>query len=279
MSELNIAASAQQKDIIDITLSRINTLEKEGGLTYPPNYSAANALRSAYLNIQDLKDRQGRPALEVCTRDSVINALLNTVIMGLNPAKKQVYYIVYGNKLEAQRSYFGTMLATKRVPGVKDIWADVVYQGDTFKISKKRGYWEILEHQSAYENIDPGKIVAAYCTIEKEDGSFFSEVMNIGQIQTSWAKSKDPSKKVHSEFPDQMAKRTVINRACKLFFNTSDDSDLLIEAFNATGEQYEDGAALEGSSPKKVDSRAAALNEEFSGGKDMVANVQNSDSI
>ena len=202
MSEPNIAPSARQKDIVDITLSRINTLEKEGGITYPPHYNAANALRSAYLIIQGVKDRQDRPALEVCTRDSVINALLNTVIMGLNPAKKQVYYIVYGNKLEAQRSYFGTMVATKRVPGVKDIWADVVYEGDIFKIAKKRGYWEVLEHQSAYENINPAKIAAAYCTIEKEDGSLFSEVMNIEQIQNSWEKSKAPSKKVHMDFPD-----------------------------------------------------------------------------
>lgn len=36
-----------------------------------------------------------------------------------------------------------------------------------------------------------------------------------------------------------MAKRTVINRACKWFFSTSNDQDLIMEAFTATGEQFE----------------------------------------
>lgn len=38
-----------------------------------------------------------------------------------------------------------------------------------------------------------------------------------------------------------MAKRTVINRAAKAFVNTSDDSDLLIEAINnTTANEYQD---------------------------------------
>ncbi|MGO0053923.1 recombinase RecT, partial [Streptococcus suis] len=42
-------------------------------------------------------------------------------------------------------------------------------------------------------------------------------------------------------FPQEMAKRTVINRAAKQFFNTSDDSDILIEAVNRTTENEFDG--------------------------------------
>ena len=55
----------------------------------------------------------------------------------------------------------------------------------------------------------------------------------------SWSKAK--TKNVQKDFPQEMAKRTVINRAAKAFINTSDDSDLLIEAINnSTANEYPD---------------------------------------
>lgn len=256
-----LAVAKMQKEMVDNVQHKIDELAQSNGLNFPANYSAANALRSAWLIIQQTKDMNNRPALEVCTRESIANAMLNTVVMGLNPGKKQVYYIVYGNKLEAQRSYFGTMAVTKRVPGVADIWADVVYEKDTFKIGKKRGGWEVLTHESDFMNIDPEKIVAAYCTIEMEDGRTYTEVMNMAQIQKSWSKSKNSKQTVHKEFPDQMAKRTVINRACKMFFNTSDDSDLIIDAFNDTGDIYDNEENIPDVVERPSDSRLQALND------------------
>lgn len=188
------------------------------------------------------------------------NALLNTVIQGLSPSKKQVYYIVYKNQLLAQRSYFGTISVTKRIPLVKDVWADVVYDGDVFQAKKHRGGWKILEYESSPEQMDPGKIKYAYAVIEREGEQDFTEIMTWDQIQKSWAKLRSRSQNVHKEFPDQMAKRTVINRACKMFFNTCDDSDLLIEAFHATEDQYENQC----SEPEKPASQnLATLNAEL----------------
>lgn len=251
----------KRKDIPVMVHNQLDKLVAEENLSFPARYNASNAIQNAWMIIQDTKDRDNRPALDVCTVGSVMKAMLDTVIMGLNPAKKQVYYIVYGNKLEAQRSYFGTMAATKRVAGVADIWADVVYENDTFKIGKKRGGWEVLTHESDFMNIDPEKIVAAYCTIEMEDGRTYTEVMNMAQIQKSWNKSKNSKQTVHKEFPDQMAKRTVINRACKMFFNTSDDSDLIIDAFNATGDVYDNEENIPDVVERPSDSRLQALND------------------
>lgn len=229
----------EKRELVELVQNKIEELVNNGTVAFPPNYSVANALRSAWLQIQETVDTNKRPALEVCTRDSITNALLYTAVQGLSPAKKQVYYIVYGNQLQAQRSYFGTISATKRIPGVKDIWSDVVYEGDDFQAEKVRGGWIIKKHTSSPENINLDKIKYAYAVIEREGEPDFTEIMTWQQIQSSWNKSRSKDKAVHKEFPDQMAKRTVINRACKMFFNTSDDSDLLIEAFNATGDQYE----------------------------------------
>jgi recombination protein RecT len=59
------------------------------------------------------------------------------------------------------------------------------------------------------------------------------------EIDKSWSKAK--TKNVQNDFPQEMAKRTVINRAAKAFINTSDDSDLLIESINnTTSNEYQD---------------------------------------
>ena len=266
MSEIekkNTTMAEMSREMVDSVQNKIAEMQESGSINFPPNYSVSNALRSAWLQIQQTTDLAGRPALDVCARESVANALLNTVIQGLSPAKKQIYYIVYKDKLQAQRSYFGTVAATKRIPGVKDVWADVVYEGDEFQSAKIRGGWKVTKHNSAPENIDPEKIRYAYAVIEHDDGTEYTEIMTWGQIQKSWSKSRSKDQTVHKEFPDQMAKRTVINRACKMYFNTSDDSDMLIEAFNATGEQYDNTADFSTESSKSKES-LKALNAELS---------------
>lgn len=235
-----LAKGKEKKLIVTSVSERIKEMQEQGMINFPPTYSAQNALQSAWSVIQETRDINGRKALEICTIASISSALMNTVIQGLNPLKNQIYYIVYGDQLKATRSYFGTIAVVKRIPGVKDIFADVVYEGDKFLLSKHRGTWKIEEHSSGFENINPDKIVAAYCTIEFDDGREpYTEIMNMEQIQRSWNKSRSSKRQTHKEFPDQMAKRTVINRACKWFFSTSNDQDLIMEAFTATGEQFE----------------------------------------
>ncbi len=243
--------------LVDVVKNKVDTLVTEGALHFPPNYSASNALYEAWLIIQDTKDKNGNSVLDVCTGASVVNAMLNTVIQGLSPKKRQIYYIPYGNQLQALRSYFGTIAVTKRLPGVKDVYAVIVYEKDVFEAHLEKDSWKIDKHESRIENADPDAIKAAYAVIEKEDGSQYIEIMNKKQIDASWNKSKT-SKTVHKEFPDQMAKRTVINRACKMFANTSDDSDLLIGAFVDTGEPYDNTEVTVNRA--RDDKRLSALN-------------------
>ena len=61
------------------------------------------------------------------------------------------------------------------------------------------------------------------------------------EIDQSWSKTKAYKNTVQKEFSQEMAKRTVINRAAKMFVNTSDDSDLMIDAISrTTSNEYED---------------------------------------
>lgn len=227
-----------QKDITDQVSSRIKGLEEEG-LKLPSNYNAANALKSAWFAIQKAQDRNRKPALEVATKESIANALLDMVVQGLSPAKTQCYFVVFGKELQLQRSYFGTQAVLKRLNNVKDIWAEVVHKGDVFKIGSNQGRTIVTEFEPDFANQD-NEIIGAFAVIEKIDGERVYTVMTKKEIDKSWSKAK--TKNVQTDFPQEMAKRTVINRAAKSFINTSDDSDLLTESIKRTTENEYDNS-------------------------------------
>lgn len=232
-----------KRDTVDVVAERVREFQSRGEIHFPANYSPENAMKSAWLSLQNTVDRTGKPALEVCTRDSIANALLDMVVQGLNPAKKQGYFIVYGRQLVFQRSYFGTMAVTKRATGAKDIFAQVVYEGDEFEFEITRGKKRVTKHVQTLRSISGGNIVAAYCTIIFPDDSEYTEIMTWDEIQQAWRKSRqNPNKEgsTHQEFPQEMAKRTVINRTCKTYLNASDDGSLLMHHFRRQDELIEE---------------------------------------
>ncbi len=228
-----------KKDVVDVVSKKVQEFVSRGELRLPPNYSVENAMKSAWLILQNTFDKDKRPVLQNCTRDSIANALLDMAVQGLNPAKKQGYFIAYGRQLVFQRSYFGTMAVTKRVAGAKDIFAEVVYKGDEFEYTIKNGNKYITKHIQRIENVDPNNIVAAYCTIVFDDDRQFTDVMTWDEIQKAWSKSKnnpDREGSTHKEFAQEMARKTVINRACKRYLNSSDDGSLLMQHVNREDE-------------------------------------------
>jgi recombination protein RecT len=238
MENKAIATTQQERNVTDGVLSRVQKLSAKGDLVIPKNYSAENALKSAWLILQGVQDKSYKPALEVCSQASVANALMDMVVQGLNPVKKQCYFVVYGDKLTLMRSYMGTAAVTKRLKGVKDVYANIIYENDEFEfeLDLETGLKKITKHKQCFENIDPAKIKGAYAVVVKEDGKHYIEVMNFNQIKMAWSKSKTGGQ-VHKDFAEEMAKKSVINRACKMVINTSDDSDLLLETFDRSDEE------------------------------------------
>lgn len=228
------------RELTDQVAGRLEDLKDEG-LALPTNYSAQNALKAAYLRLQGVKDRQGRPALTICSQSSIANALLDMAIQGLSPAKNQCYFIVYGNELQMQRSYFGTIAALKRLASIEDIDAQVVHRGDKFEIGADEiGHIVVTKFEPSFTNLDK-ELIGAFAFIKLANGRVDYTVMTKAQIDTSWAQSRNRQNNVQKKFSDEMAKRTVLNRAAKMFINTSDDSDLLTGSINAATEaEYEE---------------------------------------
>ena len=219
----------KHSDVTDDVLKRVSDLEKLGELRLPDNYSAENALKAAFITLQSVEDKNNRKALEVCTKDSITMALFEMVTKGLSAAKKQCYFVIYGNTLQFVPSYFGNLLVAKREAGVDKVSGQVIYKGDVFEygIDLDTGNKVIKKHEPKLENINPDNIVGAYAIVTFKDGTKKAEVMTMTQIKKAWlqghAKGNSPA---HRNFPDQMAIRTVINRAIKIENASADDSHL-----------------------------------------------------
>lgn len=220
------------ENTLENVLVKISNFVENGDLSLPDNYSPENAARSAWLMLQEQVDLNKRPVLEVCTKTSVANALLKMVVQGMNPMKGQCYFIPYGDKLTFQRSYAGSMALAKRVSPVKEIKANAIYQDDVFKyeIDANTGRRKLISHDQDFENIDHEKVKGAYALITFEDGTTDLEPMTMKQIRSAWNQGQMKGNSgAHKNFTDEMACKTVINRACKLWINSSDDSDLMKE--------------------------------------------------
>lgn len=218
-----------EKNVSDSVLNKVRVLESQGNLLLPKDYEPSNALKQAWLQISD------NPKLMACNDASKATAFLDMVTQGLNPAKNQCYFIPYGNKMQLQRSYHGNIMMLKRDAGAKDVVAQVIYEGDTFKHQlDSTGRIKEIKHEQDFFNMKKENIVGAYCTIVfDDDKENYIEVMTMEQIKQAWMQSsmiKDEkaleNSKTHNNFKEEMAKKTVINRAAKRYINTSTDSNL-----------------------------------------------------
>jgi len=226
----NEIAVQGQKNIVDRVGARIQDMVKTQTIALPEGYNAGNALKEAYLVLQETVDRNKRPALEVCTNESIASALLAMVVSGLSVARSQGYFIVYGKKLTFMRSYMGSQALAKRLnPNLQEINSAVIREGDTFEYEVINGKPEVTTHKATFSNSAP--IIGAYAVAVDANGETMrTEIMTIDEIHASWKQSRQKpfnddgsvkSGSVHGKFEHEMCRRTVINRVCKALVNTS----------------------------------------------------------
>lgn len=210
-------------------LTYIEDLQNTGEIVLPENYVPGNALKFAWLHLQTVKDKNKRPALEVCTKLSIVNSLLEMTVKGMSVAKGHGAFIVRGNQLTWQDQYFGRLMQAKRDAGVKDVNSGTIYKGDEYVTTRdEKGVKKLVKHDSPIENVNFDNVRGAYAVVEYTDGRLKLTEMTIGQIKKAWDQGDMKGNSgAHKNFTDQMCERTVINRACKIALNSSDDAGVI----------------------------------------------------
>lgn len=223
----------------DGTLTKVENsildLVENRGLEFPDSYSPINALKAGWLEIQEL-EYNGKPAVESCSKVSIINALLDMVTDALTPARDQGYFIPKSGRVGWWRSYYGYEAIARRVAPVADIYKNIVWKGDKIKIEYRGGQHGVVNHQTDPDNWsnDESDIRMAYAVLVYSDGRPSRyEIMNMDQIKASWKQGDlDGEGPAHNNFPGQMAKRTVVKRLLNPIINAGDDSHLVGSELN-----------------------------------------------
>ena len=132
------------------------------------------------------------PVLEVVTKASVANSLLDMVLQGMDIQKKQGYFIPVKNKASGQleltfwRSYFGDEKLA-RAQGMKKVRSVVVYEGDDFEyMYTEDGETKVTKHVPSLSRIDKDKIVAVYAVTTMSDGSHSTTIKTMTEIRQAW---------------------------------------------------------------------------------------------
>lgn len=219
-----MAANNQLKvNVGDQVIARVENLTK-AGFTTPKDYNFVNAIKASMLVLQELKDKNGKPALEVCTQSSVATALFSMSVKGLDVSKKTAYFVVRGNTLCMQESYFGKVLQVKRIYPDFDPHPVVIHEGDEFvyEIDPSTGCKKLVKHVQKLENIDKD-FVGAYMYLPTANGGQDLYIMSKKMIMQAWAKSSSREKTVHREFQEKMAIKTLVNSGCNMIINSTPD--------------------------------------------------------
>ena len=203
-----------------LVLNRVDEMCKIG-FTMPKDYNYVNAVKATMLKLQDVKDKNGKPALEVCTPSSIQSALFSMVVKGLDVSKNQAYLVCYGQQLQLQESYFGKVLQVKRIFPEWEPRPNIVHEGDTFKyaVNPETGRRELVEHTQSLENLDK-PIVGGYIYLPCADGGKDLYCMTIKQIMASWSKSRSGGATAKA-FPEKMAMKTLVNSGCTMVINST----------------------------------------------------------
>ncbi|GAF91278.1 unnamed protein product, partial [marine sediment metagenome] len=198
-------------------------VKKQVQMALPKHLSADRLLRVAFTSISK------NPKLLDCTTESLLGAIIQCSQLGLEPILGRAHLVPYKNRakgvMEAQfqPGYQGLVDLIRRTGEVSDVWAEVIYDADTYKVTY--GLHRDLIHEPNYKASDRGAPVGAYAVIKYKDGTLGWTYMPVSEIYSkhrarsqAW-KSAEQYKKYDSPWhtdEEPMLKKTVLKVHSKL---------------------------------------------------------------
>lgn len=159
--------------------------------------------------------------VEKCDRGSIYTALMNAAAAGLelHPALGQAYLVPRGGQAVLQVGYKGYIALASRA-GLA-VEADVIYAGDKYRVIK--GTNSTVEVEPEFDPAKRGDWVAVYVVTHYANGAKTLTFMSRAEVEKLRDRYSDAYKRggkgaeVWKENPEEMAKKTCIRRASKLW--------------------------------------------------------------
>lgn len=214
-----------------------------------------NFEREAGFAIQSLTANDYAMGIAQKNRQSVINAVTNIAAIGisLNPAKKQAYLVPRDGRICLDISYIGLLDLAIGSGSIRWGQAELVYENDAFTLN---GFDKPPTHGRNPFDKNRGAVIGVYVVVKTADGDYLTTTMTIDEVNAirdrssawkAWISKKSSCPWVTD--PGEMAKKTVIKRAYKLWPKT----ERLEQAIHHLNTDGDEGLAPDASAPAKVD--------------------------
>ena len=258
-TQLSLEKTAAQYSLAVIDWIQNDLKGNKISMVAPPGYDWKTEVETALLYIFQNCNLSG------VSPDSIMSGIRDMVLQGLSVTRKQIYPIPKAGKLTMQRSVYGTEAALLRMFPNFRVTANVLYEGDEYHYAYDDvgGYFYVTDVKARIENIGK-QIIAAFGQIydaEKKE-RVYACVMSWDEIQQMWAKSSDKSHSTHRQFPQEMAKRSLINRMCKHYINAARDQidPRVMAAYNRSSDaEYEDDRPIRDVTPPENEAERQRL--------------------
>lgn len=203
------------KDILVVKL-------KEEIDAIPKGFNDTRFIQNCIAVLRETKD------IAKCNPESIALTLMKGAYLGLDFFNKTCWAIPYNKnigtkdkpiwekQLQFQTSYTGDILLAKKYSPnkVKDVYAKVVKEGDSLDISVEDGKQHLSFKPLPFND---GKVIGAFAVVYYSDGAMIYDTMSvkdIGVIRKEYSKAPNSKAWLHSF--EEMAKKVIIKRVCKL---------------------------------------------------------------
>jgi len=133
------------------------------------------------------------PAIAKCTATSIVGAIMQASILGLEPvpALGQVYFVPYKDQVQFQLGYKGFIRLAQNSKEIKMIYAEVVREGDYFEY--ELGLNPKVKHTPNANSTGEENITHAYAVVHYHSGGYNFVVLTRSAIES--LRKRSPSQR------------------------------------------------------------------------------------
>lgn len=221
MEKANGVNGHKPPSVADSVRLALERMKDQIAMALPRHVTPDRLCRTALTSIRT------NPKLLECTIESLLACTMQSAQLGLEPGiLGHVYYMPFKRKIKGENGqpdkwvdevqfiigYKGLIDLARRSGQIISVAAGAIYSKDKFKYRK--GFEEVLEHEPNFQ--DRGELCGFYAYATTKDGGRYAEVMTLQDINKIRARSKAKDFGPWVTDYEEMAKKTVLRRLCKL---------------------------------------------------------------
>ncbi|WP_157680134.1 recombinase RecT [Mycobacterium dioxanotrophicus] len=154
------------------------------------------------------------PKLAECSPASFLGALLTASQLGLEPGPTgEAYFVPYKQTCTFIPGYRGLIKLARQSGQVSDIYAEIVYANDKFKVT--RGLQRNIEHEEAADRNNRGKPTDVYAVAKFKDGTTTFVTMTVNEVEAIRRRSMAANNGPWVTDWEAMAKKTAVRQLSK----------------------------------------------------------------